>query len=739
MSSAPQFEMTAGKYRRGIDRVIRGVVTAGGMSVLLVLMLIFFYLLYVALPLLNGASLTQTAETQSTKWQSEPFYLGSLSNDHVLYQLGQDGHIQFVDRQQDMREMHQALISDVRSFAIASGQRVFAYGHNNGAISVFEPIQRERLMDQGQQTNIEVNFPLGEEQLSLDLQQQPIDELFIAMQDNHFMAIGRTQDDRWIGLQRSGHSNEITNHTTWATQRFELPTLGDPDAVIITPDGRFLYVLEDNKLSVWETTAQGVTRREQVNVGSEEAVATSLALLPGASSLLVGTAQYVEQWFDVRDEKGERHLSPIRRFNLKGQGAPILLPDIYRKGFLALQPDGEVGLFYTTSRRPLLQEKLSVPSGAPLSASLSVDGGYLHLAYPEKYIAYQLDNPHPEVTFSSLFEPVWYEGYPEPEFVWQSTAGGNHYEPKLSIVPLIFGTLKAALFAMLISVPLAVSGAIYTAYFMSSRLRAVVKPTVELMEALPTVILGFLAAMWLAPIVEANLAALLMMLLVIPLLCLFVGFMWWLGPVKRGWRLPNGWHAVVLFPVLVLTVALCFQLNDVVELWLFDGDARWFLSREWGLGFDQRNALVVSIAMGVAVVPTVFTIAEDAIYSVPPHLTNGSLALGATHWQTLSRVVLITASPGIFSAIMMGMARAVGETMIVLMATGNTPVMEMNLFQGMRTLAANIAIEMPESEVGSSHFRVLFLSALILFLFTFIFNTLAEVVRQRLRDKYSNL
>ena len=104
-----------------------------------------------------------------------------------------------------------------------------------------------------------------------------------------------------------------------------------------------------------------------------------------------------------------------------------------------------------------------------------------------------------------------------------------------------------------------------------------------------------------------------------------------------------------------------------------------------------------------------------------------------------SRVVILTASPGIFSALMIGMGRAVGETMIVLMATGNTPVMEMNLFEGLRTLAANVAVEMPESEVGGSHYRVLFLSALVLLLFTFIMNTLAELIRQRLRKKYSSL
>ena len=166
---------------------------------------------------------------------------------------------------------------------------------------------------------------------------------------------------------------------------------------------------------------------------------------------------------------------------------------------------------------------------------------------------------------------------------------------------------------------------------------------------------------------------------------------------------------------------------------------RVWLRSQWGIGYDQRNSIVVGLAMGFAVIPTIFTIAEDAIFSVPKHLTLGSLALGATPWQTMVKVVLLTASPGIFSAVMIGLGRAVGETMIVLMATGNTPVMDLSIFQGMRTLSANIAVEMPESEVNSTHYRVLFLAGLVLFMFTFVFNSVAEIVRQRLREKYSSL
>jgi phosphate transport system permease protein len=143
--------------------------------------------------------------------------------------------------------------------------------------------------------------------------------------------------------------------------------------------------------------------------------------------------------------------------------------------------------------------------------------------------------------------------------------------------------------------------------------------------------------------------------------------------------------------------------------------------------------------MGFAVIPIIFTIAEDALANVPQRLVSASLALGATRWQTALYVVLPTASPGIFSAVMIGFGRAVGETMIVLMATGNTPVLDWSMFTGMRTLSANIAVEIPEAPYGSTLYRVLFLAALLLFAMTFVVNTLAEAVRQRLRERYQRL
>jgi phosphate transport system permease protein len=151
--------------------------------------------------------------------------------------------------------------------------------------------------------------------------------------------------------------------------------------------------------------------------------------------------------------------------------------------------------------------------------------------------------------------------------------------------------------------------------------------------------------------------------------------------------------------------------------------------------YSQRNVLIVGFAMGFAIIPIVYTIAEDALSAVPEHLRAGSLAAGATRWQTATRIVIPTAMSGLFSAVMIGTGRAVGETMIVLMATGNTPVMDWSLFTGARTLSAAIAVQLPEEVRNSTGYRTLFLAALSLFAMTFVLNTLAEIVRLRFRKR----
>jgi len=234
--------------------------------------------------------------------------------------------------------------------------------------------------------------------------------------------------------------------------------------------------------------------------------------------------------------------------------------------------------------------------------------------------------------------------------------------------------------------------------------------------------------------------AVLLMLLMLPALTILASFAWaWLRSTMPFTRAVAGKEVFVLIPVLLAGIWLCLQLNGTIENLLFAGDFKQWLVNVADLTYDQRNAFVVGLAMSFAVIPIVFTISEESIANVPSSLASASLALGATPWQTTLRVVLPTASPGILSAIMIGFGRAVGETMIVLMATGNTPIMNFNIFDGFRTMAANIAVEIPEAPIGGTLFRALFLMALLLFLMSFMVNAFADIVRQRMRQKYGHL
>jgi phosphate transport system permease protein len=203
----------------------------------------------------------------------------------------------------------------------------------------------------------------------------------------------------------------------------------------------------------------------------------------------------------------------------------------------------------------------------------------------------RISNEHPEISFTSLWRKVWYENYGEPEYVWQSSAATNDFEPKFSLTPLVFGTLKAAVYAMLFAIPLALMGAAYTAYFMAPRLRQWVKPGIEIMAAMPTVILGFLAGLWFAPWVEEHLAGIFAVFLIIPPGILMFAWLWhrFEGPLKT--LIPEGYEPLLQLPVLVLLGVFALWLAEPLQYGIFGTDLHSWLNRETGIGYDQRNAL----------------------------------------------------------------------------------------------------------------------------------------------------
>ena len=230
---------------------------------------------------------------------------------------------------------------------------------------------------------------------------------------------------------------------------------------------------------------------------------------------------------------------------------------------------------------------------------------------------------------------------------------------------------------MIFAVPLALLGAIYTSQFMRPRLKNYVKPAIEIMAAVPSVVIGFLAGLWLAPLVDKAIVPFFVAVAVIPLVVAMAVFLWQkIGSTPFFKRMAKGYEFLLLIPALLLGVYVSHALGAMLESVLFAGDFKLWLFDALGTRFDQRNSIIIAFALGLAVIPLIFTMAEDALSNVPKNLSAASLAIGASRWQTAWRVVLPSALPGIFSAVMIGFGRAIGETMIVLMATGNTPIMD---------------------------------------------------------------
>lgn len=737
-------------------RAIKNKITSfsmavGGISVILAIVLIFFYLAYVVFPLFLSAEMDKSTDYPlPAVSQGKTLHLAVEEQNSLAIRFTDQAKAVFfnvksgqVNSSIDISLPSKASINSFTTSRLAKGY--VAFGLTNGQIVFARHKYQTRYIANNKQIIPSLIYPLGETPIAMDeIKKTALTHVGLMHDEEKATFVAYTADNRLL-LNQLIFEDELideedADEITYESTLVEIPNIQFVSKLLIDNSQSLLYVLHNNgEVSLIDISdLDDVQILERKRVVTDDAKVTEFTFLTGEISLLIGDSNgKISQWFPVKKETG-LSLSHIRDFDSQQTSVTNIVTEQRRKGFAAIDDKGQLAFYHSTAHRTLLHEtindsRLNFLAVSPRANVFITEDDKQHMQ------VWHIDNEHPEMSWGVLWDQIWYESYPEPSYTWQSSSASNDFEPKFSLMPLAFGTLKAAFYAMLFAMPLAIMGAIYTAYFMAPKMRTYVKPTIEIMEALPTVILGFLAGLWLAPIIESHLPGVFSMLIILPAGVLVFAFAWKNSPKVIRQRIPDGWQAALLIPVLLFTAWLAMSLSLPMEQFFFNGDMKIWLSESIGMDYDQRNSLVVGIAMGVAVIPTIFSITEDAIFSVPNNLTLGSLALGATPWQTLIYVVILTASPGIFSAVMIGMGRAVGETMIVLMATGNTPVMDFSIFQGMRTLAANVAVEMPESEVDSTHYRILFLAALVLFVFTFMFNTLAEIVRQRLRKKYSSL
>ena len=733
------------RWRSLKDQMSRYGIAFAGISVVLAFTTIFVYLFSEVGPIFSSASIEQQQSYQSP--EQEPIFANLERYGEVGLLANKAGELQFFNAQtgEPGQKLQLALPQGATISSFSRGEPrsgIIAFGLSNGQVLVAKHEYNLSYPNDKRQIVPVVTYPLGETPLQLDAQQQAILSLAVQEGPSGTAITAFTADGRLSYNLFEAKTEFLTGETTLERSEYQLPDA--PKTVLkmlvdTTLQNLFVADAEGN-IHYYDIRDPASARYvEAISAAKSGQTVTALEFLVGSVSLIAGSSDgALSQWFLVRDEHNNFHLKHIRDFEQHPAAITQIEPEYSRKGFMAIDAKGFVGIHYGTSARTLMLEPLGDNLQPARIAISPINQSFLAFDKNGSIVHFALDNAHPDVSWKAMWNEVWYEGRGEKDYIWQASSGSDEFEAKMSLVPLALGTLKAALFAMLFATPLAVMSALYTAYFMTPALRGKVKPTIEIMAALPTVILGFLAGLWLAPFIENYLSAIFAILLLLPPLMIVAAYLWRFMPAAVRNKLGLGWEVAILIPVIVLFIWLCVSLSPAVDALFFNGSLRqWFTDN--GITYDQRNALVVGIAMGFAVIPNIFSIAEDAVFNVPRHLTQGSLALGATPWQTMLGVVLPTASPGIFAAVMVGFGRAVGETMIVLMATGNSPVVNFNLFEGMRTLSANIAVELPETAVGSTHFRVLFLAALVLFVFTFMFNTLAEVIRQRLRQRFSNL
>jgi phosphate transport system permease protein len=735
------------KLRRFFDLLARLIITAGGLAVILSILGIFLFLIKEVAPLFSSAKGTQSGR----------FAAGSLPAG--LPQAVMAG----VDEQQEVAYLLRAGSADQLSFfSLPTGAPlaaplppalrtipVTAMARTSGKNERFGLGTKD-----GRIVPLTIEFTTGFENgirtirptvmtgapVQIDPAKSPIVRLAFQQADAGPAAAILTEAGRlWFARVTSPRgadaeptvtATELTAQITGAVTALVLDGRGETLSIGTAGGNLYHYdVREGTQPILIESPA----------VAPPGIPVTALAYLIGDRSLVIGTGSGgVSVWMPVRptNESNRTRLQAIHRFASHPAAVTGISPSQRDKGFITGDAQGNLFVHYSTSEQTLLRFS---GNGTPLQSVMFAPkaNGAVALTDTGQLLTYAIRNPHPETSFASLFRPVWYEGYEKPEHVWQSSGATDDFEAKLGLTPLLFGTLKGTIYAMLLAVPLAVLGAIYTSMFMHPDLRAKIKPTIEIMAALPTVVLGFLAGLWMAPLLERIFPAVTAMFIVIPLSVILATLLWQFVPFTIRNRARAGSEALLLMPVIVGAVLLCLSLNAQIESLLFGSDYKGWLANVFGVRYDQRNALVVGFAMGFAIIPIIFSISEEALSSVPRNLIAGSLALGATPWQTLARLVFVSASPGIFSALMIGFGRAVGETMIVLMATGNTPIMDWSLFDGFRTLSANIAVEIPEAPHGGTLYRTLFMAATLLFVITFLLNTGAEVIRQRLRKKYS--
>lgn len=454
---------------------------------------------------------------------------------------------------------------------------------------------------------------------------------------------------------------------------------------------------------------------------------TAHALLADGRSLVLGAADgSLHRLFPVTAAGGQTRFSSAVAVVADQAGAINALATAPGVSLLAAhRADGSLSL-HALPQRPVVAR--IQPHGGETVAMALAGRRLLALNADGAYRIWLRSQDKPIPAMSSLWRPLHYPGQSESSYRWRPRAS-QPSAAGYSLTPLAFGSIKAALAGLLLALPVALLGAGCAVTHLRPRARLRLRAAMTTLEAVPTVVLGLLAALWLAPMLQAHLGALLFtLLLLLPLLLLA-------GWLVRRWGLVPGqtrWRGAVAAAIILAVVALAWYCGQWLESHWFAGQLSNWLEQRLGWRYEFGNALVAGFAIGVAVAPTIYVLAEQAFAATPREQYRASLALGATPAQTLARLLLPRALPGLVGASALGFARAAGETTIVLIALTATPVLAPSLLRGLQAIGPTLAMDLPEAVPGGNLFRVLMAAALALFLFTLLINLLAAALRRGL-------
>lgn len=750
-STVPTGRFAVSKGTLRADRFMNWFIMIGGLGVIAAVFAIFFFILVEVWPLFQGAAVRSqmVVETNTSnpialgadEWGESPFILDADLNLIFVNRNSRDLSVHTLDRAEDFKVSSSKYVQDVQELLLASDDGRYQTVKFN-----FTPKYKEdgsRQISPGFEQNETVRIANETDTvLSIDGNESSRQKTIVVVTEDKLTGLRKLIEETSVRKRTLfGKAGQFTRHPP--ENLTELLPSPPVRAIAGTNGDSIIASMEDQSVAFIHRDANGWELDQVFQPFDPGLQIASMNFIQGKVSISFTSSNGENHIFSLTPtDSGLQYLRTHTLPPLK-DSTLVFAPSPRNKAFL-LANEREISLRYTTTDSV---RWWSQPTGEVTHALIGEKYDTLLTLTRDGFLTFfQLSDPYPEASLSAYFGKIWYEGQKEPKFIWQSTGGTDEFEPKLSMVPLIFGSLKGTFYALMFAVPIAILSAIYTSQFLKPELKRIVKPAMEIMASLPSVVLGFIGALWLAPLVESHIPSLLLVGLSIPVSAVIIGYIWNQFPLNVRVSIPQGMEFLVFIPFLLIVGWIAWHLGPVLESLIFSvrdpetgnriADFRLWCSEFTGSTFQQRNSLVVGFMMGFAVIPIIFTIAEDAMSAVPSSLVSASLALGASRWQTTAHVILPTASAGIFSALMIGFGRAVGETMIMVMATGNTPIMDFNIFNGMRPLSANIAIELPEAPHGGTLYHTLFLSALLLFILTFAINTVAEIMRDRLRNRF---